>query len=348
MVLLVVKLGLAIRLVAGIKPQMTCKENGKHTHYPISRHYHQLPGNPYICPVPMDYSKLKNRPSWPFETIGVAVAFSPRLENLLAEAKILSEKFSATLILMHVGERTRHKEHRLSELMQKTGISESKVRVVWNEGEPVQTLLHLCKLHIVDLLVMGAMKKENILQYYLGSVARKISRKAKCSVLLLTEPKAEGSRFRRIVVNAVESPKTQLTIRTAVYFATHIKAKDVTVVTEIQQQGLAMTVANETTAGEAYKLKKEITQTEVDKVHEIVTNISEEEGIEIAEKQIKGKPGYAVRQYAETKKADLLVINSPDMSYGLIDRIFTHDMEYILEALPCNVLIVHSRIAEQE
>lgn len=293
----------------------------------------------------MDYSKLKNRPSWPFETIGVAVAFSPRLENILAEAQALAVKFGAQLILMHIGERTRTKEHKLSELMQKCGIDENKARVVWNEGEPVQALLHLCKLHIVDLLVMGALKRENILRYYLGSVARKFSRKAKCSVLLLTEPKSETTRFRKIVVNAEESLKTPHTIRTAVYFATKNKCREVTVVTEIQQQGLAMTVASESTAGEAIKIRKELTQTEADKVHEIVTRISNEEDVEISEKQIKGKPGFAVRQYAETKKADLLVINSPDVPYGLIDRIFTHNMEYIMEDLPCNVLVVHSRVA---
>lgn len=295
----------------------------------------------------MDYTKLKNRPSWPFETIGVAVAFSPRIEHVMAEAHILATKFDAQLVLLHVGERTREKEHQLSELMQKCGIDEKKARVVWNDGEPVQTLLHLCKLHIVDLLVMGAIQKENILRYYLGSVARKFSRKAKCSVLLLTEPKLEGTRYRKVVVNAEESAKTTHTIRTAVYFAIRNKAKNVTVVTEIQQQGLAMTVASESTAGEALKIKKELTQGEAEKVHEIVTSISKEEDVEIAEKQIKGKPGFAVRQYAEAKKADLLVINSPDVPYGLIDRIFPHNMEYIMEDLPCNVLVVHSRVSEK-
>lgn len=294
----------------------------------------------------MDYSKLKNRPSWPFETIGVAVAFSPRLENVLAEAKILADHFNATVILMHIGDRTREKEHRLAEVMQQCGMNDKKVRVVWNEGEPVQTLLHLCKLHIVDLLILGALKKENIFQFYLGSVARQISRKAKCSVLLITEPKREGSRFRKIVINAPESPKTQHTIRTAVYFAQHNNAKDLTVVTEIEQQGLAMTVATESTASEASRIRKEIAESETENVREIVTRISEQEGVSITEKQLKGKPGFAVRQYAEQKKADLLVINSPDVRYGIIDRIFTHDMEYILENLPCNVLIVHSRVGE--
>ena len=292
----------------------------------------------------MDYSKLKNRPSWPFETIGVAVAFSPRLESVLSEANILAKKFNAQLILMHVGERTRNKEHKLAELMGKCGMDEKKVRVEWNEGEPVQTLLHLCKLHVVDLLILGAMKKENIVRYYLGSVARKLSRAAKCSVLLLTEPRNEGTRFRKIMINATEGPKTPHTLNTAVYFAKNMNAKEITVLTETQQSGIAMTVANETTAGEAIKLKKEITQGEVDKVHEMVVEISKKENIEIAEKQLKGKPGFAARQYAENKKADLLVINSPDVHYGIIDRIFTHDMEYILEELPCNILIVHSRV----
>ena len=72
----------------------------------------------------MDYSKLKNRPSWPFETIGVAVAFSPRLENVLAEAKILADHFNATVILMHIGDRTRDKEHRLAEVMQQCGMND--------------------------------------------------------------------------------------------------------------------------------------------------------------------------------------------------------------------------------
>lgn len=292
----------------------------------------------------MDYSKLKNRPSWPFETIGVAVAFSPRMEKVLSEAKILSDKFGATLILMHVGERTRTKEHRLSELMSKCGINESKARVVWNEGNPVDTLLHLCKLHIVDLLVMGALRKENMIQYYVGTVARKIARKAKCSVLLLTEPSAQGTRFRRMVVNVAESPKTIHTLNTAIYFAKHIKSREIIVASETHQPGLAMTMADDNTAGEVSKLRKQIKEGAYEKLNELLESCEDGEGVEITEKQVSGKPGYAVRSFAANKKADLLVINSPDGKYGIMDRIFTHDMEYILEDLPCNLLIVHSRV----
>ncbi len=293
----------------------------------------------------MDYNKLKRRASYPFETIGVAVAFSPRLEAILGEAKVLSESFGAQLLLMHIGERTRSKEAKLDEAFRKLGIDEKKTKVIWHEGNPVTTLLELCKLNIVDLLVVGAMQKENMLRYYLGSVARKISRKAKCSVLLLSQPKREGTRFKKIVVNGVENPKTIHTINTSVYFGKHLNSKQITVATETEQPVLAMSMTSESTAGEASKMRKEFTEEELNKVHDIVINVSEREGIEIAEKIIKGKPGFAIRQYAETKKSDLLVINSPDLKYGIIDRIFTHDMEYILEDLPCNVLMVHSRIS---
>lgn len=296
----------------------------------------------------MDYTKLKNRASWPFETIGVAIAFSPRLESILCEARILSERFNANLVLMHVGDRTRNKEHKLSELLVKAGIKESAVRIIWSEGEAVQTLLHLCKLNIVDLLVMGAMKKENVLQYYLGTVARKISRKAKCSVLLLTEPNKEGSRFRKMVVNIAESPKTAHTLNTAIYFARHNKSREIVASSEMHQPGLAMTMAEDSTAGEASRIRKEIKEGAHSMVNELLEGCKEECNIEIVEKQITGKPGYAIRAFAAQKKADLLVINSPDVKYGIIDRIFTHGMEYILEDLPCNLLIVHSRVNSAE
>lgn len=294
----------------------------------------------------MDYTKLKNRPAWPFETIGVAVAFSPRLEKILAEAKILAEKFNANLVLMHVGERTRNKEHRLSELIQKLQMDESRVRIVWNEGNAVEVLLHLCKLHVVDLLVLGVMRKENIMQYYLGTLARKIARKAKCSVLLLTEPSTEGTRFKKMVINVAESPKAVHTFNTAVYFARHLRTREIIAVSETHQPGLAMTMADDSTVSEVSRIRKQIKEGAHEKLNELIEACQQDgKHIEISEKQISGKPGYAIREFASNKKADILVIDSPSVNLGIMDRIFTHGMEYILEDLPCNLLIVHSRVS---
>jgi nucleotide-binding universal stress UspA family protein len=289
-----------------------------------------------------DLNKLKKRPAFPFETIAVGLAFSPRMEIVLAEAKKIADACSSKLVLIHVGEKTKEKENSLGDILFRNNIEEKKVKVIWTEGDVVDTLLKLCKLNIVDLLILGALERENILKFYLGSIARTISRKAKCSVLLLTHATSRGKQ--KVIVNAgAEHPKTIHSINTAFYFAKHIGVNEVTLVHEVHSPALAMAMAESSSAPEVTKIKKDFTEEESNKLHSLIKKC-DTGNLKINEKVIKGKPGYAIRQYAETKKADLLVINSPDMHLTFFDRIFTHDIEYILADLPCNLLIVHSRV----
>lgn len=292
----------------------------------------------------MDISKLKGRPSYPFETIAVAISFSSRCQNILVEAKRLSDALGSALVLMHIGEKTKEKEQELDNMLAAVGIDENKCRIIWMDGEPVETILKLCKLNIVDLLILGALEKENILKFYIGSIARNISRRAKCSVLLLTNPGAQPQKLKKIVVNGVENPKTIHTINTALYLAKGLNVKELTIVNEVHVPGLAMAIADDSTAPEAKEIKKNLT-IEVEEVLQTVIDKCDAGDIEVKEKIIKGKQGYAISKFAKDRKADLLVINSPDTNLTLFDRIFTHDIEFILADLPCNVLIVHSRVS---
>ena len=291
----------------------------------------------------MDLSKLKKRASYPFETIAVAVSFSARCQPILLEAKKLSDTCGASLLLLHIGEKTKEKEKELDEIMDKVGINPNRSRVIWMEGEPVETILKLCKLNIVDLLILGALEKENLLKFYIGSIARNISRKAKCSVLLLTNPSNIPQKFRKFVVNGVENPKTIHTINPSLYLAKQLKIKDVTIVNEVSVPGLAMTIAEDSTEPQTKEIKKSFTS-DSEEVLQLVIEKCDIGNINLTNKIIKGKPGYAISKFARDKKADLLVINSPDTNLNLFDRIFAHDIEYVLADLPCNVLIVHSRV----
>ena len=290
-----------------------------------------------------DIQKLKKRPSFPFETIAVGLSFSSRTEPLLSEAGKIAMLCGSKLILIHVGSKTKEKEKQLDGYLFSAGIDARKARVIWAEGDVVDTLLKLCKLNIVDLLILGALEKENILRFYLGSIARKICRKAKCSVLLLTGS-FNGNTRHKVVINAgPDHPKSLHTINTAAYFSKHLGIRELTLVQEIHSPALAMAMAESSTAPEVTRFKKELTENETQKLHHLVSHCDVSD-LKIKEKVVKGKPGYAVRQYAVSRKADLLVINSPDTHLTFLDRIFTHDMEYILADLPCNLLIVHSRI----
>ena len=291
----------------------------------------------------MDLSKLKNRAAYPFETVAVAISFSPQCKYVLLGAKQLADKLGSTLILIHIGEKTSEYENVLDAMLQEVGINSNDTRVIWMEGDTVDTILKLCKLNIVDLLVLGAIEKENLFKFYVGSIARNISRKAKCSVLLLTKPNTHTQPIKKIIVNGAENLKTVHTINTALYLAKHLDVKEVTIVNEVHVPGLAMAIAEDSTAPQTKEIKKNLTE-ESEETLQSMINKCDSSDIIISDKIIKGKPGYAISKYAKHKKADLLVINSPDTSLNLLDRIFTHDIEFILAELPCNVLIVHSRV----
>ena len=290
--------------------------------------------------MPMDYSHLRGRRPFPFATIAVAVAFSPRLEALLAEAARLAGIFGAGLLPIHVGRRTGGKQKLLEEICGRQNLT--LPQMIWREGDEVDCLLRTCKENAVDLLVLGALRRESVLRYYLGSVARGVSRRAKCSLLLLTEPVASGTAFRRIVVSCVDHVKTRFTLDTVRYFATGTGCTDIRIARELDQTGLAMSMSDDSTTAETARVREQLLQGEEEKLRG-VDCLMEVDGAAVERVVLSGRPGFAIRRYAEDCRADLLAINSPDGRLGLIDRLFTHDMEHILEHLPCNVLIVHSR-----
>jgi nucleotide-binding universal stress UspA family protein len=289
----------------------------------------------------MDSNKLKGRPSFPFETIAVAVAFSPKLEAVMTEAKELADLFKARLLLIHIGPHSSEKEATLMELCAGLGI-DREAKAIWGSGDPVTALLDICKQNVVDLLILGARRRENVFRHYLGSVARGLCRNAKCSLLLLREPRLGTSRFRRLVVDCVEHPKTPSTIGTAIYFAATVKAREVRFVRELDPAGLT-TASTDTTGEKQSRTKEQLLLTEQGNLQRLASEHAGE-GRTIHTAVLSGRPGFTIRRYAEENGADLLVIHSPDEPYRLMDRIFTRDLEFILEDLPSNILVVHSRI----
>lgn len=289
----------------------------------------------------MDSRKLKGRPSFPFETIAVAVAFSAKLEAVMTEAKELADSCKARLLLIHIGQHTPEKEATLQELCAGLGI-DREAKAIWGSGDPVTALLDICKQNVVDLLILGARRRENVFRHYLGSVARGLCRSAKCSLLLLREPRLGTTTFRRLVVDCVEHPKTPSTIATTLYFADTLKAREVRFVRELDPSGLAMASVDRTHQERANN-REQLLLAEGEKLQQLADGYTDSAAT-IHTAVLSGRPGFTIRKYAEENGADLLVIHSPDEPYRLKDRIFTHDLEFILEDLPSNILIVHTRI----
>ncbi|MDZ7371535.1 MAG: universal stress protein, partial [candidate division KSB1 bacterium] len=133
-----------------------------------------------------------------FRKAVVAAAFSPRLTAVLNEAHRILCAFGAEAVLVHVGDAGRQSEEKLRKIAASTKIWELQPSVMLREGNPGDELAAAAAELGADLIIAGALAKEGLFKYYLGSVARTLAREAPCSVFLLTEPTVNGHTFQRI------------------------------------------------------------------------------------------------------------------------------------------------------
>ena len=268
----------------------------------------------------------------------IGVAFSPNLKPNIFEAVRLANMFDAELVGVHVGTKSNQKKADLKALLSKADPLKKPFKAIWKEGNPVNVIIETCASEQIDLLILGAIQKENLLKYYVGSIARKITRKAPCSVLLLIKPSVARVECNHIVVNGLKDDKTEETIKTAFVFSEHLNCNKITIVEEISQGELHVKVSDDKTLRKYSIARERLSTRENQRVKHILEDIKSK-NITVNTQPIFGKRGYSIGHYAKVKRADLLVMNAPN-KLGFFDRIFPHDIEYILSELPTDVLIV--------
>lgn len=280
----------------------------------------------------------------PFKTILFGFAFSPSLLANLMETTRLAHYFGAKLVLLHVGKKTDEKLAKINDNIKNTEYPELPIEIQWKEGKPSEIILDTCKNNEIDLLVLGAMQHENVFQFYVGSIARKLTRNVCCSVLLLIKPSVERVPCKHIVVNGLDAPDTPLAITDAYYVANVLGAQQLTIVEEILQKEIKVIVEDDQSLKKANLAKERLKLREDSRVRKIIDDLPKEltENIKLKTQSIFGKRGYSIGHYAEVVRADLLVMNAPAKT-GLLDRIFPHDIEYILSDLPTDLLIIRDR-----
>ena len=276
-----------------------------------------------------------------FNKLAIALAFSPRYEAILSESRRFQELFKAQLVIIHVGNKTDEKVILLDQKLEEIGFDKKQVKIVWTKGDPARKILEVCEKEKVDLLIAGAMKRENIFRYYIGSVARTILRKAQCSVLVLIQPDMSPQPFRKIVINGCENEFLFAALSKGVALGKIEQAAQIHVLREVRMLGLAMAVAGEEGNENDYSLaRRKIVEEELENINILLEKLDTGD-VNVNVKIISGKPEYEIAKFSRRVKADLLVLGAPEHKLNLIDRIFPHDMEYLLADLPSNLLVVH-------
>lgn len=276
-----------------------------------------------------------------FKTVATAIAFSPYLEANLHESTRIADMLGSSILLIHVGKKTKDKELELTRVLEGTGFNPDKVTTIWKEGDPTETILNACDEHNVDLLLAGAKKKEGLLTFYIGSVARKLSRNAKCSIMILSERSVVRNPWNTIVVNGMDHPKTEASIIAANLVGNALGAYKMVIVDEVDPGKVNASADDDEETEKASKIRNEIVTRENVRLSELSKDLQGQ--MKVGTQVIFGKPGYTIGHIAQSMKADLLVVNSPDKQYGLLDRVFQHDIEYLLGDMPCCLLIVNRK-----
>ncbi|MBT8258213.1 MAG: universal stress protein [Bacteroidia bacterium] len=279
--------------------------------------------------------------SQPFKSIGIGATFSPNLKANLYEASRLSLFFNCRLVLIHVGDKTTEKVEGFNEILQPFHEKGLNYELVFQPGDPVEVILSVCDSKQIELLILGALKKESFYKYYVGSIARRITRKAKCSVLLLINPSVERIQCKHIVVSGLDDAKTTKAIETSFYIGQQLNAEQLTIVEEITEQEIAIKVDDDKSLRMANLAKERIRIRETSRVKKIIDKIDGEirSNIRVNSQPIFGPRGYSIGHYAQVARADLLVLPAQS-KLSFWDRLFPHDVEHILTELPTDVLIL--------
>lgn len=276
-----------------------------------------------------------------FKTIGIGVAFSPNLQANMFEAARLAVFMNSELVLVHVGVEEKQKKEMIEKHLISFGNKGLRYRIVFLPGNPVEIILSAIDKYNIDLMVLGALKRENFFKYYLGSIARQITRQASCSILLLINPSVDRIPCNHIVVNGLKDPKTEDAIQSAFFVGHKLSASKITVVEEVSQEEVNVKVDDDKTLRQSTIVRERLMFREKKRVEKLLQQIPEKfsKDILVKSQAIFGKRGYSIGHYAQVVRADLLVMNAPNKT-SFWDRLFPQDIEYILGELPTDVLII--------
>ncbi|MBS1952145.1 MAG: hypothetical protein OJF59_000906 [Cytophagales bacterium] len=274
-----------------------------------------------------------------FKKIGLAIAISPTAQAMLSEATRLALLFNSELVLIHVASRLKENENKLNELIHQAKIS-VPYSVIWRTGNVEQEVLLACDEENIDLLVAGALKKENKVKHFIGSIARTIMRKANCSVYMVNNPSIHLQSIRQVVINAEDSPHIERAIAIGCQLAELENASWVHVVRELKMLSLTLSANRHLSEPEYNERKQKLVREEIQAVEKIMEGIVHKK-TKVNIKVLSGKSGFELCKFVEKKKADLLVVGAPPQRLSLLDRIFPHDLEYVFGDLPCNLLVVN-------
>lgn len=175
-------------------------------------------------------------------------------------------------------------------------------------------VLEIIKSCEADLLIMQADDKSELNRYYDQSLMRKLIRTVDCSVLIKKGGK-ELNNYDSLVLNGFDHPKLQSTAVKAQKIGKSLSVKSMLVMNQRNGSKSPMDYSGKMTSS-----KNNFTV----ELQEVDNN------------------GFKIGELVRARKANLLIMNSPDTKIGFKGRFFSEELDFLISDLPSDILLVHS------
>lgn len=270
-----------------------------------------------------------------YKTIAVASTFSPRFVQVLSEAKRIRDRFGSQLSAIYVGECSDDTVRRFREAFAEVQLPNDSP-VYYQEGEdPAVGILQALSDNKIDMIVAGALEKEVVLRPFLGNVARRLVREAKCSVMLFTRPEVEPRPLRRIVFMADYSELARKALQATLGLAAAENCERLYVVrvyTTFDEARAAMAAEN------PEGLPRALTFEEEERALEEFILAAGPNNVPIEARCIRGNTGFAASDFVQSVEADLLAV--PIHSSDDPQERFPNHIAWITDVIPCNLWVI--------
>ncbi|MDQ6622884.1 MAG: universal stress protein [Verrucomicrobiota bacterium] len=284
-------------------------------------------------------------PAPPYRTIAVASAFSPRFEQVLAEAKRARDRLGVDLNLIFVGKKNAETTRRFSEALVALKLPADS-RIHYHQGSPAEAILEAVRANAVQLLVAGALEKEVIHRSFLGDVARRLVREAPCSVLLFTTPEREPTPLRRIVFFVPDySAHARSALKIALHLALQEECEKLYVIrvyttfdaARAQLRAKAAKSAKTANANAPRPAAAARTLEEEEAALDEFIIAAGETRVPIEARCIRGNTGFAASNFVQAVEANLLVV---PVAPGSGRSELPAHIAWVTDVIPCNLWVI--------
>ncbi len=275
-----------------------------------------------------------------FKKIGLALSFSPSMHNNLAVALHIKKLYGSELCIIHSSTVENKDKEELQKILLNSNCDLDKIKLIEGKGDPTSFILKTVNTEKLDLLIAGALKRENFVKHYIGSVARRLMHEAKCSVLIVSMEKKFAKNFSKFCTLVNYSTECERAIKLSYEFANLEKADNFCLIRDLWVPGLSLSGLDSGSIKESINTINNFIDEEKEKIKIYIDEMNLTGNVPIEISCFYEKVAFNLSNHIKEIKTDLLVLSSPARKISIFDRFVADEFRYFYDDLPSNLLII--------